>query len=192
MARLTLSKKVLIELLAISKWLHVAYDRGFNIARSCCTILPARSTAVVSRIPPKYRNVVLAVLVIVALMLPEMRPVRELILGFAAAILIAVAIGFIVSLPMLIPAIRRRGQLNHASRLAGALILGSLAFFVTVVTLTTTLGGRDVLGVSSSGQYMWSGYLLVIGLSLIPAAFCVMFVWRHTRRPAVDAQTNDQ
>src|SRR5690349_7370572 len=95
----------------------------------------ARSTAVVSRIPPKYRSLVLAVLIMVALMLPELRPVTQLMLSLAAALLIALAIGLVVSLPALVPRIRKRAQRSPTSRIAESLGLGALAFCIALASL---------------------------------------------------------
>ncbi len=86
-------------------------------------------------VPPRMRNLLLAVLIVVSLLLPELRPVAELILGFAVALLIPLVIGFVISLPALIPPIRRLGRRSQASRIGEVAILGVLAFLVCFVAL---------------------------------------------------------
>jgi hypothetical protein len=197
----------------------------------------------VTRVPAKYRNGLLIVLIVIALMLPELRPVLALILGVAAAILIPLAIGFVVSLPALLTPVRRLGQASRASRIAESIMLAVLTFGICFVSLSwveaatspsiwAIMGfsvGQNVIPYDEpihsgtvqelwtralippplrgpcyshveavcsqadliirgtfGGPNAWADYLLLVGLSLIPAAFCAVFVWRHTRSQSLD------
>ena len=145
-------------------------------------MLPRRNP-LLEKLPQRVRDVILAIVVIFALTLPELRPVLTLLIAVGVPIGVSIIIGFVLALPVLLPPLRRAGQRNPSVRRAELVGFGVLTFVLVFIaalvllpTLVRVMGAIQVIQSQITGQT----YLILAGVSCLPAVACVNFVWRFT------------